>query len=392
MRPAVVASPGRLRRAASIVCYWRDGKLVFENYLTHVLISADPIVVSLLDYFSEFRATAQVRSLASGFTPSSVDSALRQLTRRGFLVQEGSVAARADSKFLESWSPWLPGGGLLHFSTRDLPYVSDLGESRRMLLDRARGEPAPPAVKQYPHAARVQLPNPNTKGEFPQVLLARRTWREFSDRRMDLEDLSTLLWLTCGVQYWVKLPGSIGRVALKTSPSAGARHPLEAYMAVLRVRGLPRGLYHYSPDTHLLELLRRGCGSRQFASYLAGQSWYGSASILMFMSAVFERNQWKYPDSAAYRTVILDAGHMCQTFCLTATWLGLAPFCTMALAESKVEKALGLDGISESVVYAAGVGTRPSKDWAPWPEPDIRLSKTRNVPVGKSRGSNARPL
>jgi nitroreductase len=110
------------------------------------------------------------------------------------------------------------------------------------------------------------------------------------------------------------------------------------------------------------------------------------------MSAVFERNQWKYPDSAAYRTVILDAGHMCQTFCLTATWLGLAPFCTMALAESKVEKALGLDGISESVVYAAGVGTRPSKDWAPWPEPDIRLLKTRNVPVGKSRGSNARPL
>ena len=66
------------------------------------------------------------------------------------------------------------------------------------------------------------------------------------------------------------------------------------------------------------------------------------SSVLMFMSAVFERNRWKYPDSAAYRTVILDAGHMCQTFCLTATWLGLAPFCTMALAESKVEKALWL--------------------------------------------------
>jgi SagB-type dehydrogenase family enzyme len=385
MRSAKVPSPGRLRRAASIVCYWRDSKLIFENYLTRVLISADPIVAWLLDCFSEWQTPAQACSRASEFTPSSVESALRQLTRRGFLVREGSVAARADAKLQESWSSWLPAAGLLHFSTKDLPYVSDLGESRRMFLDHARREPAPPAVKQYPRAARVQLPNPNTKGEFPQVLLARRTWREFSERRVDLEDLSTLLWLTCGVQYWVKLPGSIGRVALKTSPSAGARHPLEAYVAALRVRGLPRGLYHYSPDTHLLELLRRGCRSRQFGSYLAGQSWYGSASVLMFMSAVFERNQWKYPDSAAYRTVILDAGHMCQTFCLTATWLGLAPFCTMALAESKVEKALGLDGISESVVYAAGVGTRPSKDWAPWPEPDIRLSKTRNFPVGKSR-------
>jgi hypothetical protein len=57
----------------------------------------------------------------------------------------------------------------------------------------------------------------------------------------------------------------------------------------------------------------------------------------------------------------------------------------MALAESKVEKALCLDGISESVVYAAGVGTRPTKDWAPWPGPGIYLTKTRNFPVGKSR-------
>jgi SagB-type dehydrogenase family enzyme len=382
----MVPPPRRLRRATSLVSYWRDGRLIFENYRSGVLVSADPIVVSLLHSLSKWQTPAQVCRRVPEFTTSSVQSTLRQLTRQGFLVREGSVAARSDAKLQESWAPWLPAGGLLHFSAKDLPYVSDLGESRRALLVHARREPAPPEVKRYPRAARLQLPNPNTKGEFPQVLLARRTWREFSECRLDLEDLSTLLWLTCGVQFWVKLPGSIGRVALKTSPSAGARHPLEAYVAVLRVRGLPRGLYHYSPDTHSVELLRRGCRSQQFGSYLAGQSWYGSASALMFMTAVFKRNQWKYPDPAAYRTVILDAGHMCQTFCLTATWLGLAPFCTMALADSKVEKALGLDGISESVLYAAGVGTRPpTKDWAPWPEPGIRLSKTRNFPLGKSR-------
>lgn len=380
----MVTSRGRLRRAASIVCYWRDRKLIFENYRTRVLISADPVVAWLLHCFSEWRTPAEASSRASQFTPSSVESTLRQLTRRGFLVTEGSVAARVDAKLQESWAPWLPAGGLLHFSTKDLPYISDLGESRRGLLAHARRKPAPPEVKRYPRATRVQLPSPNTKGEFPQVLLARRTWREFSERSLDLEDLSTLLWLSCGVQHWVNLPGSIGRVALKTSPSAGARHPLETYVAALRVRGLPRGLYHYSPDRHLLELLRKGCRPQQFGSYLAGQSWYGSASVLMFMAAVFERNQWKYRDPAAYRTVILDAGHMCQTFCLTATWLGLAPFCTMALADSKVEEALGLDGISESAVYAAGVGTRPpAKDWAPWPEPGIRLTKTRNFPPGE---------
>ena len=79
----------------------------------------------------------------------------------------------------------------------------------------------------------------------------------------------------------------------------------------------------------------------------------------MLMTAVFPRTQWKYEFPRAYRVVLAEAGHLCQTFCLTATWLGLAPFCTMALADSKIEKDLGIDGITESVIYAAGVGKRP---------------------------------
>jgi hypothetical protein len=31
----------------------------------------------------------------------------------------------------------------------------------------------------------------------------------------------------------------------------------------------------------------------------------------------------------------------------------------MALADSRIEKDLGIDGITESVLYAAGVGRRP---------------------------------
>jgi hypothetical protein len=38
--------------------------------------------------------------------------------------------------------------------------------------------------------------------------------------------------------------------------------------------------------------------------------------------------------------------------------LGLAPFCTAALVDPEIEADLGLDGSSESVLYAAGVGVR----------------------------------
>jgi hypothetical protein len=58
--------------------------------------------------------------------------------------------------------------------------------------------------------------------------------------------------------------------------------------------------------------------------------------------------------------VLLDAGHLCQTFCLVATWLGLAPFCTAALKDTLIEKELGLDVIRESVLYLAAVGTFPA--------------------------------
>ena len=53
-------------------------------------------------------------------------------------------------------------------------------------------------------------------------------------------------------------------------------------------------------------------------------------------------------------------------FCLTATALGLAPFCLMGLADSLIERDLGIDGITESILYAAGVGHRPrGSRWAP---------------------------
>ena len=90
---------------------------------------------------------------------------------------------------------------------------------------------------------------------------------------------------------------------------------------------------------------------------------------LAVMTAMFARTQWAYRPSRAYRVVLLDAGHLGQTFCLVATALGLAPFCSAALADSRIEQDLGLDGVGESVVYACGAGMRPSGvDWAPWPD------------------------
>ena len=89
------------------------------------------------------------------------------------------------------------------------------------------------------------------------MLLERRTWRKFSAAPVPLAVLGNLLGLTFGVRHWVKLP-KIGSVAVKTSPSGGSMHPVEAYVLARNVDGLAAGFYHYSAADHRLELLKTG--------------------------------------------------------------------------------------------------------------------------------------
>lgn len=352
--------PALFRRPPCLVSYWQDGTLVFENYATGVRITGDPTTSEILHFFDRWRSADAVIAQLSEYSAASLRAAVTALERHSFLVRSDRSA---DLRKAESWTSWNPAAGFFHFSTKDVRFArAEVVD--RFLRSKARQSPIPSAVKRYPRADSIPLPPVQTRGEFPQALLARRTWRDFSRRPVALADLSTLLGLTWGVQGWLDVPGQ-RRFPLKTSPSGGARHPLEVYVLARRIQGLARGIYHYSADRHRLERLSRDVGP--VTGYLPTQWWFASASAVVFMTAVFPRVQWKYEFPRAYRVVLAEAGHFCQTFCLTATWLGLAPFCTMALADSRIEKDLKIDGITESVLYAAGVGTRPANVKS-WPE------------------------
>jgi SagB-type dehydrogenase family enzyme len=314
-------------------------------------VAAQPELVELLHALEDW-TTAAALARRVGEPPAAVARALRTLERAALVTRAGREPSR--ERLLGLWRAWAPAAPLLHFSTRDLPYL-DHAAGERALARKARAAPAPPAASR--RGGRVRpLPPPRRDGVFPQVLLARRTWRRFSKAALAEQDLATLLWLTFGVQGWMDL-GALGRAPLKTSPSGGARHPIEAYVLARRVEGVAPGLYRYDAVTH--GLARIGRGGVSPARVLPRQPWFSGAAALVFLCAVFPRVLWRYENARAYRVVLAEAGHLAQTFCLVATWLGLAPFCTMALADTAIEKALGLDGVSESVLYATGVGRRP---------------------------------
>jgi SagB-type dehydrogenase family enzyme len=350
----------RYVRAPFVISYWREDQLVFENFLTQKRVTASPLTSTILHFFTRGRSLGSLCEALPEFAPVSLRRAVQDLTRHS-LLQTQSRKPRAREKELRAWSEWNPSAGFFHLSTKDLKFEPDAAKEFRQLVRLAKSKPMPRPIKRYAGAKQVLLPQPAIDSDFARVLVERRTWRKFSKRPVGLPLLGNLLGLTWGVRGWVEIP-KIGPIAVKTSPSGGALHPIEAYVLARNVDGLRSGLYHYNATDHRLELLRRGASSRQITGYLANQWWYQGAAFVVFMTAVFGRTRWKYDYARAYRAVLIEAGHLCQTFCLTATWLGAAPFCTMAFADSKIEKALGIDGISESAIYVAGAGVRPEND------------------------------
>jgi SagB-type dehydrogenase family enzyme len=349
------------------VCYWSEEGLVFENYATRVRTSAAPLTCAILDFFDRWRPAGELAARFPDYAPASLRKAVDHLTRRTLLQSSDHAESPAETA-MAAWHDWNPAAGFFHFSTKDVAYEKDPEVATRALRERAKTRPIPSPVKHYPRARQISLATPKIDSEFPRTLLQRRTWRQFQRRSVPLRTLGELLWLAGRIQRWERVPG-IGRFAFKTSPSGGALHPIEIYVLALRIKGLAPGLYHYAADRHRLELLKRKVSPRSVTRYLPGQPWYEDAAALFLMTARFQRPQWKYTFARSYRAVLLDAGHIGQTILLAATWLGLAPFCTMALADTQLERDLGVDGVTESAVFAAGFGTRPpGVHWAPYPK------------------------
>jgi SagB-type dehydrogenase family enzyme len=348
-----MTGPRRIRRARAVLVAWCERKLVLLNYQTLVSASAEPEAVRILHLLEDWTRPSDVVGFLPEYRPQSIRAGVRELLRNTFLVTEGTPDAKRDADLASVWSAWLPQGSF-HFATKDVEYVQPSPSLfRRYLAESSQ----PPLLRRYGNAPRIQLPSQRTAdSQFERVLLARKTHRAFSRKQVPLSVISTLLHYTWGVTGRIDAP-PFGRLFHKTSPSGGARHPGEVYLLAMRVGGLTQGLYHYNCLHHRLERLCSLQAVKKAVAYTAGQEFVGDASALFIMTAVFPRVLWKYRFARSYRVVLLDAGHLCQTFCLVATWLGLAPFCTAAFEDTLIEADLGLDGIRESALYVAGVGT-----------------------------------
>ncbi|RDZ26781.1 putative peptide maturation dehydrogenase [Lysobacter silvisoli] len=293
-------------------------------------------------------------------------AALRRLLDTGLLIgdAESDAAHRERDQALRDghwWPPaalahrlarWQGVDGVADMEAKDLTTVSGLRDKL--------GAPPPPVRERVPAAQRIALPEIEP-ADLDALLARRATCRNFDrERALPYRLFAQMLQRTFAAQAQLRVDEDA--VFLKKhSPSAGGLHPTEAYLIVQRVEGLAPGLYHYHPIEHALEPLPPPPG--ELADFvlraLAGQHWFADAPALAVLAPRYARCFWKYRHHAkAYRALVLDSGHLSQTLYLSATDLGLGAFVTCAVNEVDLERAFGLDPLSEGPLAVCGFGWR----------------------------------
>lgn len=332
--------------------YWRANQFVIENYLSGGQSATEAILAEAL---GRLRGILPLSRIVSELRPFGIDPALvRRLILKNILVEEGS-ALDAREILVERWA-WEQNARYFHFSTQEFDYTVDRRKARKWLAAKARHHPPPSPFKEYGGAV-MRLPGDfsSRPGNLWEALRARRTARSFERVPIPLESLATVLLWTWGKTHHFDRPRAFSYIT-KTSPSGGARHPIEVYPVVQRVEGVKPGIYHYSVEHHGLNMIRPGLFENKMVELFSGQEWVRDASVLFFMTACLDRSMWKYPFSRAYRVLLFDAGHLSQTCSLVSTSLELGVFVTAALQDRSIEKELGIDGVRETALFGIAVG------------------------------------
>jgi SagB-type dehydrogenase family enzyme len=363
---------GLLARNPDLLIAWRGDRLVVEDLTASRHIDVPIGVVLALDHFRRPRSPEAVARGLPAEARQGFLRGVRRLVRLGLLLP--AVVGRRRRSRLDAWKGNF-ASALYHSAARDLRYLESPAMADAFLLRRVAEERRPPPFKRYPDALRTPLPARGPSGidaaPLGEVLAERRTVRAFSRKAVALHDLAAVVRGTWGRTGWLQTV-LVGKVATKTSPSAGALHPIECYVFAWKVDGLKPGIYHYDVVGDELRRLRSGDFREAAVRAASGQRWVGGAGFLCVMTAVFGRTLWKYELENAYRSLWLDAGHLGQTFCLLCTARGLGPFTTAAMQDSYIERLIGLDGVQEFPVYLCGAGVRAKVRSAAAPSPSLR--------------------
>jgi SagB-type dehydrogenase family enzyme len=211
----------------------------------------------------------------------------------------------------------------------------------------------------------IHLPKyKNVNAPIGSVIRSRRSVRKYSGKTMSLEDLATILFYAQGVSGKLHLDnmpetaalGKNDEIEVRTAPSGGGLYPLDLYIIALNIEKLEKGAYLYLPRRHAIKQVKKLDGNfnlsqiGKFAEIEAEKSNF----LLVYGYKLFE-NSRKYGDRGM-AFAFIEAGEISENVHLICTAMGFGPCDVGGYAKHRLEKILGLDGLTGHVIHLTVIG------------------------------------
>lgn len=167
----------------------------------------------------------------------------------------------------------------------------------------------------------IKLKQPDTKRGLVVMtaLQKRQSTREYADRKLDLQDLSDLLWAAVGINR----PES----GKRTAPTALNKQEIDVYVC------MQEGAYRYNPQTHTLDPLTR----EDLRPAVGGQQEFvRHAPVCLVLVADLEKFNGEVLMPA------VDAGIVSQNISLFCAGCGLVTVPRASMDQEKLKTALKL--------------------------------------------------
>lgn len=170
---------------------------------------------------------------------------------------------------------------------------------------------------------RLDAPDKNRGLSVMKALEQRKSDREFSEKKLSLQDLSDLVWAANGVNR----PES----GKRTAPSAMNRQDIEVYVC------MTEGTYRYEAGKHELHLVTEGDCRPAVAG---GQAFVEKAPVCLVL--VSDLSKFGGDEQQRKLTGAMDAGIVSQNVALFCAGVGLVTVPRMSMDQAQLRKALKL--------------------------------------------------
>lgn len=288
---------------------------------------------------------------------------LNELLKYNLLVTRSSLSYAAEKK-AKLWKKYGWNDALDYFiAIKDYPFLDYESIEARNVDNELMGkyiktDPVPPIYKEYENAKKIPLErNFSSLTDIDlRTLLVEKVFDNESEKEpLTKTQISNVLFNTFGEIGTVEFALQ-GEFILKTSPSGGARHPIEAYVISLDTE-FPTGIYHYSVKTNSLEEISSEVDVSEINDIIyelnTGPQFPIKAVIVL--SAIFPRSMWRYREPRSYRVILHDLGHILETMKIVSKAFNIKTYFGHGFHDSRLANLLNISGQEEAVLKFAAL-------------------------------------